>query len=313
MIELRRAVRFAVPLAPPRDPGSSSAPIGIDPPKADTNGYAGVPAMHALGAHYELLVACRGTPDPATGYFMDIKLIDRAVRAHAVPRIAAAVHAVAHPGPNSAAPHDPADVLATIIAPLNQALHGTLAWARWMLTPTYGVQMSVSPNAASPVAAIISQRFEIAAAHRLHTPSLTDEQNRAFFGKCNNPSGHGHNYIIEPRVRVPVGPAASTTSASTSASSSVPTVPRFGLAQLEHAVDAAIIQPFDHKHLNLDTPEFGPDGLNPSVENISMVFFRRLAPVIAAASAGTAALQSITVFETEKTSSTYPADTAAAH
>lgn len=268
------------------------------------NGYAGVPPMPGLGAHYEVLVACRGEPDPQTGYFMDIKTIDRAVRSVMVPVIAASLRraALGTGGSPAELGTDPNSVLAGLVAPLNDQLGGTLSWVRWMLTPTFGVEMaptspavqgaaSAAGSAPSPTATLC-QRFEIAAAHRLHTPALSDEENRRYFGKCNNPSGHGHNYVIEVRVRVPVGPGRSV----------------MPLDAIERAVDRAIIQPYDHTHLNLDTKAFAsPGGLNPSVENISMVFFEALAREIASASGGAASLQCVTVFETEKTSSTYPA------
>ena len=46
----------------------------------------------------------------------------------------------------------------------------------------------------------LTQQFEFSAAHRLHCDEFTDEENRAIFGKCNNPEGHGHNYIVELTV-----------------------------------------------------------------------------------------------------------------
>src|SRR6185503_7401925 len=50
----------------------------------------------------------------------------------------------------------------------------------------------------------LSQCFEFSAAHRLHVPALSDEENRRTFGKCNNPRGHGHNYQVEVTVAGPV-------------------------------------------------------------------------------------------------------------
>jgi 6-pyruvoyltetrahydropterin/6-carboxytetrahydropterin synthase len=147
-------------------------------------------------------------------------------------------------------------------------------------------------TASAPNTALLRQRFEIAAAHRLHAPALTDEQNRAYFGKCNNPSGHGHNYIIEPCVAVPTGAQAGNGV--------------FTAARLEQLVDQAIIQPYDHTHLNIDTAAFDqtkPSGVNPSVENIARIFFEALAPLV---SASGATLKNIRVWETEKTSASFP-------
>lgn len=247
--------------------------------------------MTGLGVFYELLITCRGDADPKTGYFLDIKTIDRAARATAIPAITEAVRCAATSSPNPGN-SDPAATLIALAPALNTALGGVLHSIRWFLSPFYSVEflMPAPPTTTTPTVTI-RQRFEIAAAHRLHSPSLTDEQNRAMFGKCNNPSGHGHNYILEPAIALAVGPAQ----------------PPFSLAQLEALMDQTIIQPFDHKHLNVDCPEFDTSrgGLNPSVENIAKVFFDRLAPLVRTIQG--AQLQAMTVWETEKTSATYPA------
>jgi hypothetical protein len=51
---------------------------------------------------------------------------------------------------------------------------------------------------------IISRRATFSACHRLHAPSLSDDENVAVFGKCNNPHGHGHNYVLEVFLKGPV-------------------------------------------------------------------------------------------------------------
>ncbi len=240
--------------------------------------------MHGLGRHYELEILCRGEPDPATGYFLDIKVIDRAARATVVPAITEACWNMPHAQPER--------VLASAMNALNSQLRGTLYSARWMLSPYYSVELSMQSTGFPSTTALVRQRFEIAAAHRLNAPTLTAEQNRTYFGKCNNPSGHGHNYVIEPCLAVPVGPDAAPAA--------------FTVSHLERLVDQAIIQPYDHKHLNVDTAAFDqskPGGLNPSVENIAKVFFEALSPLV---STNGVTLHSIRVWETEKTSASYP-------
>ncbi|MCC6425769.1 MAG: 6-carboxytetrahydropterin synthase [Phycisphaerales bacterium] len=144
------------------------------------------------------------------------------------------------------------------------------------------------PSAAA--SAIIRQRFDFAASHRLHNPAMTEQENRACFGKCNNSAGHGHNYIIEPAVRIPVDGAASV----------------FSHADLEDLCKRVILDRFDHKHLNVDTAEFGEGaGVLPTVENIAKVSYDLLAPAVAARCPA-ARLEAITVWETDRTSSTYP-------
>lgn len=270
MLTLRRTVRFAV------NPGDD----GATPPAGD-NGYAGVPAMRGLGRHYELDIACLGETSAVTGYFMDIKAIDRAARATLVRDIIRAAHAT----PEA----EPWVVLAGGLGALDAALGGAVASVRWRLSPYYSIEMT--PR--EPASVVIRQRFELAAAHRLHVPTLSAEENRAIFGRCNHPSGHGHNYIVEPAVRVPAARPGETAGA------------RAGLlGELERIVKRVILDRFDHTHFNVDTEEFREGlGLNPSVENIAKVFFERLAPEIRPLGGELAA---VTVWETEKTSATYP-------
>lgn len=266
MLELKRTVRFSINPLPSHAEARSA------------NGFAGSPAMSGLARHYEIDAACRGRADPATGYLIDIKSIDRAVREAALPIIAEACHQA--PG------RDPAALLPSIFDAVAARLSAPLHTLTWRLSPYYSVEM----HAASPSTALLRQRFDFAASHRLHVPTLSDEENRRHFGKCNNPSGHGHNYRIEPCIRLDLSAAAP-----------------LALEQLERITSDAVIQRFDHKNLNTDTREFADgSGLNPTVENIARVCYDLLAPAIAAASPS-ARLQSVTVWETDRTSCTYPA------
>lgn len=240
--------------------------------------------MRGLGRYYEIDVLCRGDVDRRTGYFLNIKVIDDAVRSACVPVIAQACRE--RPWV------DPTVVLRELVGPLNQCLGGVVAEVRWRLTPYYAVSMETDPATppTPPSAATLTQQFDLAASHRLHVPSISDAENRAVFGKCNHASGHGHNYRVEPSVRVPVTPFGSP----------------FTLADLERITSREIVDRFDHKHLNVDMPEFDParGGLNPSVENIAKVFFERLAPAIDAEGKG-AKLTAMTVWETDKTRCRY--------
>jgi 6-pyruvoyltetrahydropterin/6-carboxytetrahydropterin synthase len=260
MVVLTRSVRFAI-----NDPPDSERAV---------NGFAGAPAMRGLGRHYEIEVGFAALPDPTTGYAIDIHEIDRAVREACVPIIARACRE--SPGA------DPARLLPELAGAVAARLDGrTPARLSWRLSPYYRVEW----EARSMNSAIIRQQFEFAASHRLHVPSLPAEENRRLFGKCNNPSGHGHNYRVEPAVEVRIGSS-------------------FTLADLERITDETVVRRFDHKHLNTDSPEFA--GVNPSVENIARIAYDLLAPAIGAASRE-AKLRSVTVWETDKTSCTYPA------
>ena len=137
----------------------------------------------------------------------------------------------------------------------------------------------------------ISIKFDFAASHRLHSPSLSDEENRALFGKCNNPNGHGHNYVLEPKVFVPLNVLESIHVEH----------------MIEKLVDSVLLEQLDHKHLNTDCEWFDQSngGVIPSVENIARVCFERLAPEIARIGTDVQ-LITMTAWETDRTSCTYP-------
>ena len=101
------------------------------------------------------------------------------------------------------------------------------------------------------------------AAHRLYNPEWTDERNDAVFGKCNNPSFHGHNYELV--VKVTGVPDKETGYV-------------IDLKVLSDMINKEILERFDHKNLNLDTVEFKQ--LNPTAEHIAIVIYDLLRPHI---------------------------------
>jgi 6-pyruvoyltetrahydropterin/6-carboxytetrahydropterin synthase len=245
--------------------------------------------MRGLGRYYELDVECCGQPDPRTGYLVNIKRIDEAARATVVRGIARAC--ADRPG------SEPGPVLAGLIGGLDGELGGIVERAVWKLTPTYSVEVGMTGTRADRRAGervVIRQRFDFAAAHRLHSDALSENENRSVFGRCNNPNGHGHNYQVDVAVSAAVGACAGAR-------------PGVTLDAIERVVDRVIIDPFDHTHLNLDRAEFDTrrGGVNPSVEEIARVFFGVLSPEIERLGEG-AALTSVTVWETERTCATYP-------
>ncbi len=262
MVTLRRTVRFAI------------NPVESDH-RNDCNGHAGRPSLEGWGSHYEFSVGCRGEPDPSTGYLINIKAIDDAVRQSVIPLVRTAMHRGV----------EPSLVMPELFAAACGSIPVDVESVTLGLTPTYTLEMEAGMGATI----VLSQKFEFAAAHRLHAPTMSADENRRYFGKCNNPAGHGHNYVIAPRVEMrPAEPGGS-----------------LSLAEYEQAVQRVLIEPFDHKHLNLDTREFADGaGVNPTVENIAAVFFRLLAPAIDALGKG-ARLRDITVWETDRTSATY--------
>lgn len=97
------------------------------------------------------------------------------------------------------------------------------------------------------------------AAHRLNNPAWDEQKNDRIFGKCNNPSYHGHNYEME--VKVTGVPDAETGYV-------------VDLKMLSDIINEHVIEKLDHKNLNLDVPEFSK--LNPTAENIVIVIYNVL-------------------------------------
>jgi 6-pyruvoyltetrahydropterin/6-carboxytetrahydropterin synthase len=108
------------------------------------------------------------------------------------------------------------------------------------------------------VRAYFGRRYALSASHRLHTDALTPAENRAAYGKCNNPHGHGHNYIVEVLVG---GPVAEDTGMV------------INLVDLDSVVRKRVLDRFDHTNLNLD-PLF--TSAVPTTENLCTAVFRLL-------------------------------------
>ena len=109
------------------------------------------------------------------------------------------------------------------------------------------------------VKTVLGRRYSFSASHRLHTPQLSEEENWRVFGKCNNPYGHGHNYVLEVRVSGEVDRATGMIA---------------NLADLDGFIEREVLQPLDHKSLNEDVPAFRDTV--PTTENLCIEIFRRL-------------------------------------
>lgn len=286
MLRLSRLVRVTlIPTPPPSGRGAGDAPRA-------SNGLVAVETTLGLAPTVEIEVECIGEAG-ASGYLIDITVIDRAVREHLTPILRAALRSELE-GETT----DLRDLLVRCASALAPALPAQLSMLAYRSGPfrTAALEQaggtSTNPsglpsmqNAPTQQSFVLSETFEFAASHRLHLPTASDDENRAMFGKCNNPNGHGHNYRIEVAVEVPAQTRAAVD---------------FGT--IERIVQSEIMARFDHKHLNLDCPEFA--NLNPSVEHIAMVCHGILTPRFADAGA---LLRSVRVWETDKTSCRYPA------
>ena len=107
----------------------------------------------------------------------------------------------------------------------------------------------------------LSRRLEFSAAHRLHNPSFSDEENRRLYGVCNNEKGHGHNYTLDVTVR---GPADAETGMV------------MDLNRLAVLLQERIFADVDHRHLDHDVPWLA--GRVSTAENVAAAIWERLAP-----------------------------------
>jgi 6-pyruvoyltetrahydropterin/6-carboxytetrahydropterin synthase len=126
------------------------------------------------------------------------------------------------------------------------------------------------------VRAYFGRRYALSASHRLQTDALTAGENAAAYGKCNNPHGHGHNYLVE--VLVGGGVNAETGMV-------------MNLVDLDRVVQEQVLERFDHRNLNLD-PVFQKQV--PTTENFCRVVFRLLEGAL-----GKGRLEHVRVEETE--------------
>lgn len=105
----------------------------------------------------------------------------------------------------------------------------------------------------------LTRRYRFAASHRLHTTKLSEAENKRVYGKCSNPYGHGHNYVLEVTM---AGPVNSETGMIAN------------LGELDAFVQREVIEPFDQKFLNEEVAEFR--GEVATTENVAREIFRRL-------------------------------------
>lgn len=108
--------------------------------------------------------------------------------------------------------------------------------------------------------AYLTRRESFCASHRLWEPALSAEENAALYGHCARENGHGHNYVVQVTLRGPVDPRTGMV---------------VNLTELKQFIRQELIARCDHYHLNHDVEMFR--GVNPTAENVALVFWRVLA------------------------------------
>lgn len=244
-VQLTREVRFQLPSQP------------FAPDERICNSWSGWPKTDTIAPFVTVRVTLAG-PVAASGFIANVKAIDRVVRDVCV---ASLIQSSGRSGFEIAIQQF--QMLADVTPEGSRLIRLELC-----VTP----YQSFTVHTEEPTMAILTQQFEFSAAHRLHCDELSDDENRQLFGKCNNPNGHGHNYVLDVSVARD-GDA-------------------FNMADFEKVVCEQVIDPFDHKHLDIDVPEF--QKLNSTVENIATVIWRKLESQLPA-------LTCVRVYETPKT------------
>jgi 6-pyruvoyltetrahydropterin/6-carboxytetrahydropterin synthase len=263
MHKLAREVRFSInPFLPEEIEGFNS--------------FASKPSGEGLTIFLELSVEVVGKVEPATGFVVNVADIDRNVREFAVPVFAERIKQ-----DFSQARHIGFFAVAELLKS---------AWSR--LADKFGTaqlsKLSLKLNPFRKIAmdsknlkmVYFSEKFEFAATHKLWNDDFSEEQNFEVFGKCANPTGHGHNYIVEVTIKIPTSEDG------------------FHISDFERVVDDELIKLVDHKNLNADVSQFS--STNPTVENIATFAWNKL---VGKFSNGT--LHYVTVWETDKTYCSY--------
>ena len=244
------------------------------------NSFASRPAGEGLSMFLELTVELAGEVEPTTGFLgepgVNVVDIDKKVRGLVVPIFAKRIRQEYREGRH---------IGLCEIAELLKSGWGCLA-------DKFGTarlhSLSLKPNPFRKIAIesedcemiYFSEKFGFAATHRLWNAELSDARNFEIFGKCANPAGHGHNYIVEVTVKRPAADE------------------NFSIGRFEEVVDDNLITVLDHKNLNVEVAEFAKT--NPTVENIAVFAWDKLSGKF-----GEGELYCVTVWETDKTYSSY--------
>jgi 6-pyruvoyltetrahydropterin/6-carboxytetrahydropterin synthase len=267
MHKLARRVRFSV------NPFLSEDGEGA-------NSFASRPAGEGLAVFLELSVELAGEVERATGFVVNVTDIDQEVRRSVVPIFAERIRADFRAGRHIGIP-----AISELLTAGWKALAGSFGKARLSrlglkLNPYR--ETAIDSHGAKMI--YFSEKFEFAATHKLWNEDFSEQRNFEVFGKCANPTGHGHNYIVDVTVKAPAGR-------------------EICVGDFERIVDGELIKVVDHKNLNLDVAHFATT--NPTVENIAAFAWSRLVGKFGPDGGASPTLHCVTIWETDKTSCSY--------
>lgn len=263
MHKLTRQVRFSI------NPFLSGEGEGF-------NSFASKPTGEGLSIFLELSVELVGEVEPTTGFVVNVANIDRNVRKFAVPVLAEQIKQNFRQ-----AQHIGLFAIAKFLGSAWSLLADKFETAQLSkLSLKLNPFRKIAINSKDLDMVYFSEKFEFAATHKLWNSDFSEQRNIEVFGKCANPTGHGHNYIVEVTIKT-----------STSEKG-------FLIGDFERIVDEELIQLLDHKNLNADVDHFSKT--NPTVENIASFAWDKLADKF-----GDAELHRVTIWETDKTYCSY--------
>lgn len=191
---------------------------------------------YSHGHNFILQVTCEGQVDPVTGMVVNIKDIDDVlkrdiVQVYGQKSLNDEVDSFADKAPSIE------NILLDIKNRLQHLPEGCkLTHLRLEELPDLWAELNLKNNTMT-----ITRSYEFAASHRLHVPTFSEEENQRLFGKCNNPAGHGHNYVVEVTV---AGEPDETTGFICD------------ILEIDRVVNEEVVDRYDHKNLNVDLPEF---------------------------------------------------------
>ena len=238
------------------------------------NSFTSKPAGEGLALFFELAVTLDGSLDKKSGFVVNVLDIDDQVRKFVIPPFIGRIRKYFHNQKDIGFP-EITKLLLMANENLQQRFSGLkVSHLALQLNPL----RKIAVNFEEKNMICFSEKFEFAATHKLWNDKIPKEENLKLFGKCANPNGHGHNYVIE--VIVKAKPAD------------------LRIADFEKVIDENLIRILDHKNLNIDVPHFSK--VLPSVENLSTFAWDRLNGKFRKAN-----LYCITIWETDKTSCSY--------
>ena len=260
MIRLTREVRFNLV------PGGGDRPV--------TNSWGGWPTAVSISPAMVFRCTLAGQIDETSGYLCNIKLIDDAIR-----------QKVIKPACETYSQMTAESLTQFAFRQIKDEFPENCQVEQLQLASTATLEYTL--HSENPDMIQLTQQFEFSASHRLHNADLSVEENRRLFGKCNNPHGHGHNYVL--KVTIEGMPDDNGRLVS--------------LEAFESLVKRDVIDCLDHKNLNVQVEAF--QELNPSVEHIAMVIWNMLEDAVSKLGDGKARLACVRVYETPKTWAAY--------